>query len=154
MSFSAEDPANGRSDEPDTVSIGSIGPIPIIEYDDPRFDVQRAAGRQAAAVADALHSPEDLQKGLLNVDPDVRWRVVPRLVARGREHVGTIPALLRTLATDGSARVRCAVAENLYWFDDDRVVAALKIALKDDDEETREAARDSLDYLAAGWIKD
>src|SRR4051812_17685984 len=106
-------PRSPDPDGPDVVHIEQIGPIPIIEDDDPRYKADRVRRQIAAAAADAMHSPEELQQGLTNDDPDIRRRVVRRLIARGRDHPLTLPLLLVALESDPSPNVRGAIAGNL-----------------------------------------
>jgi hypothetical protein len=66
-------------DKPDEISIGPIGPIPIVREDDPR----RLAANAAAKIAQAAAESEDLIALVLNhSDPLVRMEAVPRLKAR------------------------------------------------------------------------
>jgi HEAT repeat protein len=108
---------------------------------------QESRQRQAdAAVADALHTPEDLQSGMYHERADVRWRIVDRLIARGFDHPDTIPTFLDVLQHDPSPVVRGNVAFKLHRFSDDpRVVPALEhCARNDPDEQVRADARYSL----------
>jgi len=60
-------------------------PIPVFHDDDFRLAEERERGRIAAAAADAMHSAEELLEGMQHDDSEVRYRVVPRLVARWRD---------------------------------------------------------------------
>lgn len=130
------------------VSIGPVGPIPIV----PPVDAKTAAERRSdAAVADALHSPEDLQAGMRHLRPGVRSRVVDRLVARGIHHPGTVPTLLDTLRNDPDTEPRFMAAMVLHRFSsDERVIPASTRAMNEDpDPDVRAEAMSSLDQLGA-----
>lgn len=109
----------------------------------------RAQDRADAAVADALHTPEELQTGMHHTRAGVRSRVVDRLIARGFDHPNTIPTLLDVLGNDGDALTRFMVAMNLHKFGkDERVVQGLLAAMKNDpDNDVRSEAIYSLDQL-------
>jgi hypothetical protein len=72
-------------DQPDEIWIGPIGPIPIIDEDDPRFEADRASWSVARRKAQALHSAEELLEGITDVDWRVRHESMPRLVARWKD---------------------------------------------------------------------
>jgi len=134
-----------RDDQPDEIWIGEIGPIPIFHNDDFRLEEHRARLRQAAAVADALHSADELAHGMSHPDELVRIRVVPRLIARGGGTDQAILTLTSALANDPSAGVRDIVATGLGGLPfEARINAALQRAVEDEDEEVRSAARTSL----------
>ncbi|MFC5503193.1 HEAT repeat domain-containing protein [Lysinimonas soli] len=130
---------------PDEIYIGPVGPIPIRDVD----PVGQTQDRDDAAVADALHSAEELQSGMHHERAGVRHRVVDRLVARGFDHPNTIPTLLAVLANDPDPMPRFMVAMVLYKFGpDERIVQALIVAMKNDpDHDVRAEAMYSLDQL-------
>lgn len=128
------------------IVIGSVGPIPIIHRIDPLVEAQ---GKADAAVADALHTPEELQGGMYHERVGVRVRVVDRLVARGFDHPATIPTLVDVLRRDPDGHPRFLVAMVLPRFGDDpRIVDALLQAMKNDpDDDVRAEAMSGLDEL-------
>lgn len=119
--------------------------IGVIAVREPTAEENRQR-RADAAVADALHTPEDLQTGMYHERADVRWRVVDRLIARGFDHPATISTFLDVLQRDPSPAVRGSVAFSLHLFSDDpRVVPALEYCARNDpDEQVRADARYSL----------
>jgi hypothetical protein len=72
-------------DQPDEISVGPVGPIPIIHDDDPRFEEERAAWSAATKKAQALHSAEELLEGVRDPDWRVRHEAIPRLVTRWKD---------------------------------------------------------------------
>lgn len=108
-----------------------------------------AQGRADAAIADALHTPEELQGGMRHQRAEVRVRVIPRLIARGMGDPKTVPTLLRVLKNDPDAFIRSVVAHSLHSFGPDRrIVKALLRAIRTDpDAEVREDALYSLQQL-------
>jgi hypothetical protein len=72
-------------DQPDTFSIGPVGPIPIIHDDDPRFAEDRAAWSAARRKAQAMHSADELVRGIGDPEWRVRHEVVDRLIARASD---------------------------------------------------------------------
>lgn len=131
--------------EGEHIWIEGVGAIPVRE---PTAEESRQ--RQLdAAVADALHTPEDLQRGMYHERPNVRWRVVARLVARGFDHPSTVPTFLDVLQHDPSPVVRGMVAFTLHRFSDDsRVLPALEQSGRSDpDDQVRADARYSLDQV-------
>jgi HEAT repeat protein len=135
------------ADQPDAIWIGPVGPIPVFHDDDPRLEADKVAGRRFAAVADGMHSAEELLAGLHHPEAEVRWRVVDRLVARAGSDARTVPVMLDVLRSDPSWKVRDAIAMAFSGFHDQRVVLALHQALTDDHEEVRWAARYALTQL-------
>jgi hypothetical protein len=95
-------------DQPDAIWIGAIGPIPIIEEDDPRFVEERAAWHEARVKAQALHSADELLSGIHDDDWRVRHESVPRLRARWQDDPRTLPELLRLAEHDPVWEVRDA----------------------------------------------
>jgi len=69
-------------DQPERIEIGEVGPIPIIDDDDPRFEAERAAWLAATSKAQGLHSAEELLARVRDPDWRVRFGSVDRLVAR------------------------------------------------------------------------
>lgn len=134
-------------DRPDTIDIGPVKGIPIIEDDDPRFQEDRAAWSAARKKAQALISADELLGGLQDADWRVRHEVVDRLIARAGSDPRTLPALLHSLANDVSWQVRDAVAMRVHEFDPAVVVPALERATEDPESEVRRAARYSLQQL-------
>jgi HEAT repeat protein len=134
-------------DKPDVIWIGPVGPIPIIDEDDPRFDEERAAWSAARRKAQAMHSADDLLQGLTDPDWRVRHEVVDRLIARARTDARTLPALLRAATEDDAWQVRAKVTMRLIEFDPEAVRAVLLGALTDSSPEVRWSARYALDQL-------
>jgi len=103
---------------------------------------------EAASIADSMHSTEELLAGLAHSDPNVRSRVVPRLVARTQHDERTVGALIASLQVDESAEVRSSVAMNLWRFaEDGRVEDALRQAAADPDDSVRWAVGYSLSQM-------
>jgi HEAT repeat protein len=96
-------------DQPDTIQIGPVGPIPVFHEDDPRLADDRAAWASARRKAQAMLSADELLDGLADPDWRVRHEVVDRLIARAREDPRTLPALLRAAMQDEAWQVRDAV---------------------------------------------
>ncbi|SRR6266436_4621408 len=91
-------------DKPGEISIGPIGPIPIVREDDPR----RLAANAAAKIAQAAAESADLIALVLShSDPLVRMQAVPRLKARFPNDSRAQEALVHALK-DGDDSVRCA----------------------------------------------
>lgn len=91
-------------DQPDVVWIGSVGPIPIIEDDGPRFVEERAAWSKARAKAQALHSADELVSGVHDPDWRVRFESIDRLVARWPNDPRTLVALIQLAENVPSGR--------------------------------------------------
>lgn len=136
-----------HEDRPDTIDIGPVKGIPIVEDDDPRFKEDRAAWSAARKRAQALVSADELLEGMQDADWRVRHEVVDRLIARARSDARTLPALLHALAADAAWQVRDAVAMRLHEFDPAVAAPALERALNDPEPEVRSSARFSLDQL-------
>ena len=88
-------------DGPDTLRIGPVHDIPIIDADDPRFSAERQAWSRARAIAQAKHSPDD-----------------PR----------TLPALLDLACSDPVDEVRATIVLRLLEFDAPATVEVLRVA--------------------------
>ena len=130
---------------PDEICIGPVGPIAVREID----AVAAAQRRADAAVADALHTPTDLQAGMYHDRPQVRMRVIDRLIARGSEHPRTVATFIDVLQHDPDADVRYLVAGRMYAFaDSDEMIAQLFRTMSEDaDPEVKAEALFSLDQL-------
>ena len=126
--------------------VGPVGPISVVHEFSP---AEIAQGRADAAVADALHTPEELQSGMYHESAGVRKRVVDRLIARGFDHPDTIPTLVDALRNDPHSDPRFKVAMVLYRFGrDPRIIDALVYAMNNDpDDEVRSEAMSTLDRL-------
>ena len=118
--------------------IGPVGPIRVSDKPTP----QRIAAATGAARAQKLITVDEHLDALL-AEPDewVRYEVVARLEARGRDDARTVPALVEALANDPSAAVRDAAAMALWeHVEDERVTDALSHALADADADVRWSA--------------
>ena len=104
-------------DQPDEIWIGPLGPIPIIDEDDPRFEAERAAQSAANKKAQALHSADELLEGLRDPDWRVRLESVPRLAVRWKGDPRTLEAILHAAANDESWQVRGAAVMKLTEFE-------------------------------------
>ena len=132
-------------DQPDAIWIDHVGSIPVHYDDDPRFEVEKAARSEGIRQAQAMHTADDLLAGMVADDWHVRIEVIDRLIARAKEDDRTVPVLLQALRADAVPDVRLGVALGLAWFEGDvRVVAGLREALSDPDEDVRDCARQSL----------
>lgn len=127
-------------DQPDVLWIGSVGPIPIIDEDDPRFAEERAKWSRARAKAQSLHSAEELLAGVRDVDWRVRHESVPRLLARWHDDDRTLLTILELAEHDPVWQVRSAAIMKLLSFDSDSVPVAARRALDDASEEVRWSA--------------
>ena len=127
-------------DQPDVVSIGPVGPIPIIEDDDPRFVEERAAWSRATAKAQALHSADELVSGVHDSDWRVRHESIDRLVARWPDDHRTLPTLLELAQHDPVWQVRSAATMPLTRFDSERVVPVARLVMEDSVAEVRWSA--------------
>ncbi len=145
-------------DQPDTVSVGPIRGIPVLHEDDPRFADERIAWSRATAVAQALHSPEELLGGLGSENWMVRHESIDRLIARARSDARTLPALLDAAGRDPAWQVREAILIRLHEFPGDGTVAVLRHGLDDDHPGVRWSAGFSLVQLGfdpgPGWSRD
>jgi HEAT repeat protein len=145
----SNDPSNHHDDEvdrlppedqPDVFYVGPVGPIPIIDEDDPRFSEDRAAWSTARAKAQALHSPDELLRGMTDPDWRVRYESVDRLVARGHDDPRTAP-ILRSVATDDEVwQVRSRATMCLSEFDSEGTRSVLIAGLEDPSPDVRWAA--------------
>lgn len=137
-------------DLPDELTIGPVGPIPIIDEDDPRFEAERSAWSSARARAQALHSVEDLVDGLADDDWRVRFESIDRLVARWRDDSRTPLAVRRIAEHDPVWKVRARAMTRLHEFDPHLVRRALLRGLRDSNEDVRSSAQYALDQLPQG----
>jgi len=127
-------------DQPDVVWIDPVGPIPIIEDDDPRFVEERAAWSKARAKAQALHSADELVSGVHDSDWRVRHESIDRLVARWPDDPRPLASLLQLAEHDPAWQVRSEATIPLIRFDPDRVEPAVRRVLKDPVGDVRWAA--------------
>jgi HEAT repeat protein len=128
-------------DRPDVIWIGSIGPIPIIDEDDPRFEEEQAAQSAANRKAQALHSADELLEGVRDEDWRVRYESVDRLVARWSADPRTVDVLIEVASADPAWQVRSKAMMRLDEFDPDRVEPTLRRGLADPNEDVRWSAR-------------
>jgi len=128
-------------DRPDEIWIGPIGPIPIIDEDDPRFVEERAAQSTANRKAQALHSADELLEGVRDKDWRVRHESVDRLVARWSKDARTVDALIELASADPAWQVRSKAMMRLDEFDLERVEPILQGGLDDPREDVRWSAR-------------
>jgi HEAT repeat protein len=115
-------------DQPDTIDVGPITGIPVHYENDPRFESDRQAWSLARRRAQAMHSADELLAGLRDEDWRVRSEVVDRLIARARDDVRTLPALLAAAIDDTSWEVRDSVVMALIRFELPQVVETLRLA--------------------------
>jgi len=134
-------------DLPDELTIGPVGPIPIIDEDDPRFEAERSVWSSARAKAQVLHSVEDLLDGLADDEWRVRFESIDRLVARGRDDPRTPLAVRRVAEHDPVWQVRARAMTRLHEFDAHLVRRTLLRGLRDSNELVRSSARYALDQL-------
>jgi HEAT repeat protein len=134
-------------DLPDEITIGPVGPIPIIDDDDPRFEAERSAWSSARARAQAFHSVEELLDGVDDDDWRVRFESIDRLIARWRDDPRTPLAVRRIAEHDPVWQVRSNAMMRLHEFDADLVREVLLRGLSDSNEEVRSSARYALDQL-------
>jgi HEAT repeat protein len=135
-------------DGPGEIWIGPIGPIPIIDEDDPRFAEERAAQSAANKKAQTLHSADELLAGVRDGDWRVRYESVDRLVARWSEDARTVDALIEMASADPTWQVRSKAMMRLDEFDPTRVESILRRGLGDSNEDVRWSARFILFQLA------
>jgi HEAT repeat protein len=128
-------------DQPDTIDVGPIRGIPIIEDDDPRFEEDRKAWSLARADAQSRHSADELLVGLEAESWRVRYEVIDRLVARAKDDPRTLPALESRASNDDVWQVRDKALDRLIDFDDPSVITVLKAALDDIHPDVREQPR-------------
>lgn len=128
-------------DRPDEIWVGPIGPIPIIDDDDPRFVDERAAQSAANKKAQALHSADELLAGVRDEDWRVRYESVDRLVARWSEDTRTVEALIEIASADPAWQVRSKATMRLGEFDPNRVEPTLRRGLADPSDDVRWSAR-------------
>jgi HEAT repeat protein len=134
-------------DQPDEIWIGPVGPVPIIDEDDPRFRDERAAWSAATRKAQALHSTDELLSGVRDEDWRVRYESVDRLAARWPDDPRTVEALLDVAASDPSNVARSRAMMRLCDFDAETVELTLRRGLADADEDVRWSAEFSLGQL-------
>jgi HEAT repeat protein len=127
-------------DQPDEVWIGPVGPIPIIDEDDPRFEEERAAWSAANRKAQALHSADELLQGLRDPDWRVRHGSVPRLVARWKDDPRTVEGLLDLAKGDVQWQVRDAAVMELLEFEPRDIESTLRIVMEDENDDVRWSA--------------
>ncbi len=140
-------------DQPDVIWIGPVGPIPVADDDDPRFEEERAAWSAANKKAQSLHSPDELLEGLADPDWRVRCECIDRLIARGREDPRTPAAILKAAAEDSAWQVRDAAMMRLDEFDPQLARPVLLAGLEDVNEEVRWSAQFVLDQ-GGGILRD
>lgn len=105
---------------------------------------ERAAFSAAARTAQALHTAEELLRGLRHHEWRVRCESVSRLAARWPEDPRTRPALLGAAVHDRSWEVRDTVVLHLAAFRGVSVTAVLQAAAHDPHEDVRWSARFAL----------
>ncbi len=134
--------------QPDAIWVGPVGPIPVFHSDDFRLEADRRAGEAAAAVADALHTPDELLAGLRHQS---RGSMAGRTSTRcpGAQRCQDRPGTPQSLGGNPSWKVRDQVDMSLTGFVEPRVVKALRLALNDENEEVRWAAEYALAQLGA-----
>ncbi|MGA8725203.1 MAG: HEAT repeat domain-containing protein [Acidimicrobiales bacterium] len=138
-------------DQPDTIDLGPVKGIPVQYEDDPRRHEESQAWSTARKKAQAMHSPDDLLRGLGDDDWRVRFEVVDRLIARGSGDPRTLLALLAAATSDSSSEVRECVLMRLHRFDAATVRPVLHAAANDEQPEVRWCARFSLNQLGEHW---
>ena len=135
--------------------LGPIKGIPVVDVDDLDLLAPTDAYVQACAVAQAMHSADELVAGMGHGDWMVRWQVIDRLLARAPDDERTIPVLVDHLRHDESPDVRGAIAMALRWLSPARrggehhphhdvIVAALLAAECDPDSGVRWDVQNSL----------
>lgn len=134
-------------DKPDVIHVGPVGPIPIIDEDDPRFEEERAAWSAATAKAQALHTAAELRSGMGDSNWRVRHECIDRLLARHKDDPRTEDALLTAAAEDPAWQVRDAAMMRLGEFDPERVRPVLLSGLEDLHEDVRWSAQHVLEQL-------
>lgn len=137
-------------DQPHVIDIGPVQGIPVHYEDDPRLDAERQAWSAARKSAQGLQSVDELLRGFHDADWMVRYEVVGRLIARGRNDPRTLSELLIAATEDGAWQVRDAVVMRLSEFERDRVLLVLRVAADDSHSEVRRSARRSLNQLGKG----
>ena len=100
-------PADDEVMGDESLWIGPVGPIHVSDKPTPR---RIAAAAGAARAQKLITIDEHLDALRSESDEWVRYEVVSRLEARGRDDARTVPALLNALASDPSAAVRDAAA--------------------------------------------
>jgi HEAT repeat protein len=134
-------------DQPDTIDVGPVHDIPIIERDDPRFIDDQAAWSRARKDAQARCSADQLLDGLTSEDWRVRYEVVDRLVARSSSDPRTLPALITAAQSDPAWQVRDKAVGRLSEFAGPSVEATLRSSLNDSRSDVRESAELELNQL-------
>jgi HEAT repeat protein len=127
-------------DGPDEIRIEPVGPIPIIEDDDPRFAAERADWSRARAKAQALHSADELFAGIRDTDWRVRFESIDRVVARWKDDPRTIEEVLHAATADPIWQVRDRAMMRLVEFDAEKVRPTLLMGLNDESEDVRWSA--------------
>jgi HEAT repeat protein len=120
-----------EKDEAKPLSIGPIGPIPVVPEDDPRLKARREASRLAQSAIECV----DLVELVLHYpDPVVRMEAVPRLKARYPKDPSAHDALIDAVG-DADEGVRCeaisAVADLALPGAGDLLAAALSDPARD-----------------------
>ena len=128
-------------DRPDEISIGPIGGIQIIDENDPRWDLHRAAWSAAMKKAQALHSADELLSGVTDTDWRVRHESIDRLVARWKDDPRTLAAIIERAIHDEHWEVRDAAVMKFVEFDPGDVAGPARAALRDEHEDVRWSAR-------------
>ena len=126
-------------DGPDEVRIGPIV-VPIIEDDDPRVAAERKLWSSAAALAQSLHTWEELHRGMSHEDWRVRHESVIRISARWRDDPRTLPAILQMAVEDPAPEARDQAVMCLLDYPGDAVHPTLHRASHDPDAEVRWSA--------------
>jgi hypothetical protein len=124
-------------DQPDVVSIGPVGPMPIHYEDDPRLEDERASWSEARKKARALHSAEEPLEGVADDDWKVRFESVDRLAARWHDDARTLPTLLELTEHDPAWQVGDRGMMRLLDFDRDSVVPTAWRGLNDPSADVR-----------------
>jgi HEAT repeat protein len=143
----AETEEMASRDDPEAITIGPVGPIPVFDDDDPKLLAIRAARAPAIRKAQAMASADELLAGIRDPDWRVRHEVVDRLIARWMADVRTLPTLIEVASSDSAWQVRDKVALRLSEFDPSSVEPVLRRLLDDPVEDVRWSARFALDQL-------
>jgi HEAT repeat protein len=109
--------------------------------------LEAALRSKARRKAEAMHSAEELQRGLHDGDWRVRHEVVQRLIASGTDDPEALPALLMAAREDTAWQVRCAALICLSEFGPGSVLPTLRAAVTDPLPDVRRAAWYSLNQL-------
>ncbi|WP_130440558.1 HEAT repeat domain-containing protein [Kribbella rubisoli] len=126
-------------DGPDEIRIGPIV-VPIIEDDDPWVAEDRALWSAANATARAMHTWEELRRGMSHEDWRVRHESVVRISARWRNDPRTLPAILQMAVEDPIPAARDSAVMCLTDYPAESVRGTLERAAHDPDAEVRWSA--------------